>query len=180
MVRMRRALSPHPNTPSPYVTEVAAEVRRDGGRLELRYVLAGEMGEVQVPPQAPSERRDELWRHTCFEAFVRGPGEAYVELNFSPSTEWAAYLFGGYREGMTDAEAAPEVHAARTARTLEVTASVELPRDLADADWRVAVTAVVETLDGAVSYWSVQHPAGKPDFHHPDCFCLDLPAGREP
>lgn len=180
MIAMRRALSPHPNTPSPHVTEVAAEVRREGRRLELRYVLAGEMGEVRVPAQAPSTRRDELWRHTCFEAFVRGPGAAYVELNVSPSTEWAAYRFTAYREGMAQAEATPEVHAVKTARTLEVTASVDLPEDLADADWRVAVTAVVETVDGAVSYWSLAHPAGRPDFHHADCFCLDLPARREP
>ena len=177
---MRRALLPHPTTPSPYVTEVTAEVRRDGRRLELRYLLAGEMGEVRVPAQAPSARRDELWRRTCFEAFVRGQGEGYVELNFSPSTEWAAYRFTGYREGMAPTDAAVEVHATRTARTLEVVATADLPEDLANADWDVAVTAVVETVDGALAYWSLAHPAGRPDFHHADCFCLRLPAPQTP
>ena len=29
-------------------------------------------------------------------------GEGYYEFNFSPSGEWAAYRFSGYREGMAD------------------------------------------------------------------------------
>jgi hypothetical protein len=162
------------------VTDVAAELRRDGRRLELRYVLAGEMGEVAVPAQAPSTRTDELWRHTCFEAFVRGAGESYVELNFSPSTQWAAYRFSGYRDGMAPADAEPQVHAVKTARTLELTASVDLPEDLADGSWQVGITAVVETADGTLAYWSLQHAPGRPDFHHPDCFCVRLPAPQTP
>jgi hypothetical protein len=153
-----------------------AEAVRHGRRLEVRYRLAGEMGEVRTPAQAEPARRDGLWRHTCFEAFVRGPGEGYLELNFSPSTEWAAYRFAGYREGMAEAEVVPEIHAVRTARTLELTAAVDLPEELADVDWSLAVSAVVEATAGGVAYWSLAHPAGKPDFHHPDCFCLRLPA----
>ena len=37
------------------------------------------------------------------------------------------------------------------------------------------LTAVIETLDGAISYWALAHPAEKPDFHHPDSFILILP-----
>ena len=29
-----------------------------------------------------------------------------------------------------------------------------------------------------MSYWALAHPPGKPDFHHPDCFALELPAAR--
>jgi hypothetical protein len=36
------------------------------------------------------------------------------------------------------------------------------------------VSAVVETLDGALSYWALRHPPGKPDFHHADSFALEL------
>ena len=35
--------------------------------------------------------------------------------------------------------------------------------------------AVIEAVDGSVSYWALAHPAGKPDFHHPDGFALQLP-----
>ena len=33
----------------------------------------------------------------------------------------------------------------------------------------------IEEQDGRKSYWALAHPPGKPDFHHPDCFVLDLP-----
>ena len=51
--------------------------------------------------------------------------------------------------------------------------------DLADAPdlagaLRLGASAVIETADGALSYWALAHPAGRPDFHHADGFALDL------
>ena len=42
--------------------------------------------------------------------------------------------------------------------------------------WRVGFSAVIEERDGTMSYWALAHPPGKPDFHHRDCFALELPA----
>ncbi|HET9510952.1 MAG TPA: hypothetical protein VFO80_07330, partial [Sphingomonas sp.] len=44
----------------------------------------------------------------------------------------------------------------------------------------VALTAVIEETDGTKSYWSLAHPPGAPDFHHPDCFALKVPAVANP
>ena len=44
-----------------------------------------------------------------------------------------------------------------------------------DADGRLGLSVVIETLDGAISYWALAHPSEKPDFHHPDSFILTLP-----
>jgi len=42
---------------------------------------------------------------------------------------------------------------------------------------KVNLAAVIEEADGAKSYWAHAHPPeGPPDFHHPDCFVLELPA----
>ena len=41
---------------------------------------------------------------------------------------------------------------------------------------KLALSAVIEELDGTKSYWALAHPPGKPDFHHPDCFALTLGA----
>lgn len=46
----------------------------------------------------------------------------------------------------------------------------------ADAPWRLGLSAVIEETSGAKSYWALAHAPGKPDFHHPDAFALDLPA----
>jgi hypothetical protein len=39
---------------------------------------------------------------------------------------------------------------------------------------RIALTAVVEDAAGELSYWSLRHAAGKPDFHHAEGFVLEL------
>src|SRR6185437_9407616 len=102
---MRRLIR-HPDSPSEAVTEISAEaVRQRPGGLALTYRLAGDFPRLVIPQPTEPRRADGLWRHTCFEAFVRVPGaEAYVELNLSPSGEWAAYRFDAYRQGMAPLE----------------------------------------------------------------------------
>ena len=41
---------------------------------------------------------------------------------------------------------------------------------------RLALAAVLEDQQGALSYWALAHPPGKPDFHHPAGFTLELHA----
>ena len=42
---------------------------------------------------------------------------------------------------------------------------------------RLGLSAVIEETSGRKSYWALAHPPGKADFHHSDCFALELPAG---
>jgi len=44
------------------------------------------------------------------------------------------------------------------------------------ATWRAAISTVIEAVDGRKAYWAVQHPEGKPDFHAPEGFVIDLAA----
>src|SRR5689334_3335291 len=58
-----------------------------------------------IPAVGQPERTDELWKTTCFEAFLRPLGEtSYLEWNFAPSGQWASYEFSDYRDGMAEAE----------------------------------------------------------------------------
>jgi tRNA modification GTPase len=43
-----------------------------------------------------------------------------------------------------------------------------------EARLSLALSSVVESAQGELSYWALRHPAGKPDFHHPDSFALEL------
>jgi hypothetical protein len=176
---MRLALSLHPDFPGPADTRIEVEVARPGPlALELTYGLTGRIADLAIPPVATSARADELWRHTCFEAFIRPtPGEAYVELNFAPSTQWAAYRFTGYREGMARAEIAPprlEVRATEGRLTLAAALDLAAMRTLAGDPWRLALSAVIEDHAGAKSYWALAHPSGRPDFHHAAGFVTEL------
>lgn len=170
--RMRVSLHPHPDTPANAVRAIAVEVVREDGVLRLSYRATGRMSDLLVPAAAEFARADELWKETCFEAFVRGPGDAYCEFNFAPSTRWAAYAFEGYRADMRNYEVAPlylETDVSDDRFELNTAVSPG-----ADGVWRVGLSAVIEETDGTKSYWALAHARGKPDFHHADAFSLEL------
>jgi hypothetical protein len=178
------ALTCYPTTLPDAVRGIDVRVQRaPSGVLVLRYVLRAEMLHVRVPPSASPGRADGLWRHTCFEAFI-APATAsagyYYELNFSPSREWAIYSFEAYRQGMSPADvtAPPEPVVRHFDDRLELDATIGLAdvKELGEArTLKLAVTAVVEDDSGTLSYWALKHAPGKPDFHHPDGFVLELP-----
>lgn len=176
---MRRALLPHPTTPCPQVRALTVEVVRNWREiLSLRFEIDGDASAIVFPRQAPSRRTDELWKHTCFEAFI-ADGDGYHEFNFAPSTQWAAYSFDGYRAGMRNAEIGTHlIHFRSDERGPVLTAEIDLTplaSLIARDTWRMNITAVIETTDGARSYFALAHPPGRPDFHHAAGFVLDLP-----
>jgi hypothetical protein len=150
------------------------------GALLVRYRLAANLARLRVPAPAPLQRADGLWRHTCFEAFVRRAGEeAYHEFNFSPSGEWAAYTFRRYRERGSNlaGDFNPKITVHRDADRLELSAVIPrafLPPGPPEVPLRLGLSAVIEDRNGVLSYWALRHPPGKPDFHHPDAFALEL------
>lgn len=179
---MRQVLKVHPDSRCPAVTDIEVEVSRPSpDSLLLHYLVAGKTGDLHLPPVTTPGRADGLWQRTCFEAFVRAePDTAYYEFNFSPSTQWAAYRFSGYRSGMSIANviSAPrlEVKSNGEGYQLQATLALDRLRDLpSDKPWRLGLSAVIEETSGGKSYWALAHPAGKADFHHADCFTQELP-----
>ena len=176
------ALLAHPQTPAGPARQICARAwSADTGKLRLEYALEADLQRVRIPPPMPhTGRAERLWAHTCFEAFIGIEGSArYLELNFSPSGQWAAYQFESYRAGMTPVELAeaPQVRVHRAEGRLELRASVRIA---AAGRLRLALSAVVEEAAGGLSYWALRHPAGRPDFHHPDSFSLELDSPRNP
>ncbi len=174
------ALAPHPSTPESAWEASARADRTTDDDLRLRYVLRGPLDAIRLPPPGPLRRGDRLWEHTCAEAFVAAEGTpGYVELNVSPSREWAAYAFTAYREGgpLTARRLAPRVvvRRERDAIALDVVVALtDLSRSYRDAVLRVGLSMVVEATNGRRSYWALRHPSARPDFHHPDGFALRL------
>jgi hypothetical protein len=173
---MRHTLRLHPYSLCAAATRIDADiVRPHPGGLILSYVVNGRVSDLRMPPVVAAAPADELWRHTCFEAFVRpSTGSTYYEFNFSPSTQWAAYHFSGYRSGMRVATeiAAPRIEMWSTAESYTLQAALEL--DELSSPLHLGLSAVLEETNGRKSYWALAHPPGKPDFHHADCFALEL------
>ena len=127
-----------------------------------------------IPASDDPVRADELWKTTCFEAFLRLEGEdGYREWNFAPSGDWAAYDFSAYREGMAEADViAPYIRTEDNMTWWALGATIAVDSDQA---WQLGLSAVMEEADGTKSYWALAHPdPDKPDFHAADCFAARL------
>jgi len=175
-----RRLICHRDTPTAAVESIDACIERNAAGLAVTYTLEGKLSALLIPPEGAARSGERLWQHTCFELFVR-PTDAdrYHELNFSPSHEWAAYAFARYREGasLNGDHIDPVIAVRSVAGKLELDATIgleRLSRAYATAGLSIGLSAVVEAVDGSLSYWALAHPPGKPDFHYPDTFRLRL------
>lgn len=169
------SLVPHPDGGSTSVRGLIATLAGETEALVVRYTLTAPLDTLRLPlASAAPARRDELWRHTCFELFVMGADGVYHEFNFSPSGDWQAYRFEAYRRrGGTQPATAPRLDIRRNPTTLTLDARVPraaLPTHPVNA----ALTAVIEDAAGVLSYWALHHAPGKPDFHHPAGFTVAL------
>lgn len=105
---------------------------------------------------------------------------SYYEFNLAPSSQWAAYRFAAYRQGMKELHlpVAPRIKIAAKPESFTLEATIDLREQLdpkADASVRMALCAVIEERDGRLCHWALAHPPGKPDFHHADGFVGALP-----
>lgn len=168
----------HPSTSPSAVRSIGVLVRRPAdAELRIIFRLDGDMRRIRVPPPGAPCIAAQLWRHTCFEAFIAMEGApAYHEFNFAPSGEWAAYAFSSYRNGgpLANKEMRPHIEVRSSRSSLELESLVRLdslsaahPR----ARLRVGLSAVIEDID-CLSYWALRHPVAKPDFHDAEGFVL--------
>jgi hypothetical protein len=168
-----------PGTRSPAIRGIEAQVQLRESTATFRYLLRGDISRVRIPPLETAERADGLWRHTCFEAFVRTKdGAGYHELNVAPSRQWSVYRFDSYRQGMSSPGLAPpEISVRRFDDRLEVDAVLALQDLIARRETprlQIALSAVIEEENGTLSYWALKHAPGKPDFHFPGGFLFEL------
>ncbi len=177
------SLIPHPASPPRLIDGLAVRLSVTAQCLWLNFEVDHRAALLLGDRQG---RQDGLWCSTCFELFAKAPGAAaYVEFNFAPFAAWAAYSFSGRRTGMAPLclNTAPhlvdgrfEDRAAEIESFYEFAATLMLEGPLAGTP-RIGLSAVLEERDGTKSYWALAHPPeGPPDFHHPDCFVLELPA----
>jgi hypothetical protein len=173
---LHQALRLHPDSLCAAATKIEVDIARPRpGSLILAYIVSGRISDLLMPPVVAAARADELWRHTCFEAFVRPSADpSYYEFNFSPSTQWAAYRFDGYRSGMRVATEidAPRIEVRSNGGSYTLQAALAL--DGLPSSLHLGLAAVLEETNGRQSYWALAHPPGKADFHHADCFALEL------
>lgn len=176
-------LVPHPDNAGAAVTSIAAEINMLGARqVAVRFDISADFRVLRWPIETRPTRVEGLWRHTCFEVFLKPEdGEEYLEFNLSPSGEWAAWSLSGYRSDMKEARGVspprivprhPQPEKRQIFATLDFRKSPHLGSGSA---LTVGLSAVIEERNGRLSYWALAHPPGRPDFHHQACFAATLP-----
>lgn len=180
---MQTGLSPHPAYPAAAVDEIQVAVARlQDGAIRLTWLISGRLDELYLPEPAPPIRADNLWQTTCFEAFLApAEGTAYLEFNFSPSSQWAAYDFAVYRDAIrinAMLRGRPEIEISREEDVLEV--EILFSPLLRAGPYKLGLDAVIEEKSGTKSYWALSHGGDEPDFHDRACFQLDLPPAPAP
>lgn len=180
MGEVQLTLVPHPATPpGDPAFKVWANVEHAASlgavaTTNIWFGIGAPAARFVIPEPRDPVRADGLWQTTCFEAFLRAPGEqSYREWNFAPSGDWAAYDFSGYRESSTNADIAapPYVRMEDNFTWWALGATIGVDAGLI---WELGLSAVIEERDGTKSYWALAHPSDKPDFHAPGCFTARL------
>lgn len=150
------------------IRAVTASVTATPNGCEAEFRLDGHVPAIILPEVVMPERRDNLWKTTCFEIFWQPLGGTYYrEFNLSPSGCWAAYDFDAFREGMRDAPVDAIAIACshdESGLVLKASIAAELPDPA-----QVALNAIVEHPDGGLQFWALAFPPGKPEFHSEAC-----------
>lgn len=161
----------HPSTTCKSLTRIDVRLSvLPGIGMRLAYVLHGSIASLTLPASS-SGFADGLWRHTCFEMFLGVHGDAhYREFNFSPSGQWACYDFRAYREGMASQSALVPPQLEHNLAEDRFEFVVDMPVGLLSGACpgvydEIGITAIVEEMDGSMSYWALSHPRAQPDFH---------------
>lgn len=164
------------------VREITVELASHAARqLVLHYTIVGERSQLSVPTAESNLDPARLWEHTCCELFVAArDGDDYSEWNFSPSGQYTQFDFASYRKPRQTSEAANcELLWEDSPDALAVQVRLSVPESLGTT-LCIGIACVIEDTTGVRSYWALQHPCERPDFHHRDGFALafDLDSPR--
>lgn len=179
---MQVELWTHPSSfPGESVKGIHVQLWRPNAQtLRLRYDVTGRAAGLRIAERTQGFRADNLWKTTCFELFLSPVGRTdYVEFNFAPSSQWAAYAFDSYRTGMRQAPLGYDPSIEVTHNDERLIVEVELIHAFEPTAYRLGVSAVIEEQMAPISYWAASHPSDKPDFHHPAGFARELPSPQE-
>lgn len=183
-----------PFSPPPLDLNIETEIRffskNQKPYFTLSFKLSGELHEIDLldQPLAKPKKSHELWKNTCFEWFLKPhSGTTYWEFNASPMGEWNFYELEDYRKNLKESSLLPEpkinagfipqskTHMDHYSYTLECSLESYHPQLIAGQETlHMAITSVIKWKSGSISYYSLQHPKEKPDFHSKKGFVIPI------
>lgn len=147
------------------------------GALQLSYRIYGHPADILLPTEQSPGSADELWRHTCCEAFIATVNQKnYREFNLSPSNQSANYHFLDYRQrDMTFQPAAqPIIDFQRCDDGFQLDAVLDKALLPSGNSLQLGLAVIIESTAGRKTCWALTHCATQPDFHRRQSFTLTL------
>jgi hypothetical protein len=182
VMHQKRMLRPFTVADAPQI-DLGATIAYQPEQLRIGYCLQGDLEAIAISSISPTpQRRDELWKTTCFEFFlgvIHSP--EYWEFNLSATGDWNVYHFQDYRQGMQVESKIATLPFTVEQRENELL--VMLALDLSQlelsihsqSNLQLSVTAVIQhqsstrqsstSQSSTCSYWASHHPAQEADFH---------------
>ncbi len=141
--------------------------------LQCELFIRGNLTSLNIPKNKKPEMKEGLWDSTCFEIFLKSPGSPqYVEWNFSPSGDWWFTQFARYRiRSLYPASLSP--HSVTWEHSYDLLKCI-ISIPLLEREGKLGLACILATTDHEKSYWALEHPASKPDFHDDRSFHLSL------
>ncbi len=135
----------------------------------IQYSLTGALEHICWPaPDVAPQRRDELWQHTCLEAFFSDEQQAhapYSEINISSAGNWNYYEFSAYRSGQqTPGDVFVSLKRRNSSDKAQFQIEIKSPHRALPQKY-CGLSVIIEFVDGEKSYWALDHALTKPDFH---------------
>jgi hypothetical protein len=174
-IALTMSLMPFENCAATRPFSCTAGIRLQGSLLLLTYTLSGPLQDIIIPAAAASPGfTPDLWQGTCCECFLRQDEvKSYAEWNFSPCGNWWACAFDDYRGPASRQPAAMQprkLDIQRGKNILTLTAALACQ---AAPGLRIGPALILQHASGSRSHWAMEHPCGKPDFHHAEtCACI--------
>jgi len=145
--------------------KIISTLEQNKNLLHLTFKLSGDIKHYKFPKTKKEERKDELWRGSCFELFLATEeDEAYYEFNFSPTLAWNSYRLEYYRAEpkKIDEVELIEFEVKKTQETLFIEIILDV-QTLQFNSYNLA-TILLNKQDKR-EFWSLKAKGDTPDFH---------------
>jgi hypothetical protein len=165
---------------SPLISlKISGKIARRSNTLALRYSLLGPLDQLVIPaPAKIPNRKNQLWKETCFELFLAvRDSPPYWEFNLSPAGHWNVYSFAAYRQGMKEEEVFTSMNCTVQRQSESLLLDVEVNLDkivLEKQPLDAGLSAVITLRTGELTYWALTHGGRQADFHRRDSFLVKL------
>jgi hypothetical protein len=145
--------------------KIISTLEENKNLLHLTFKLSGDLENYKLPKTKKAERKDELWRESCFELFLATEEEeVYYEFNFSPTLAWNVYRLEHYR---AEPKAIDEVELVKfeVKRTQE-TLFIEIILDVQTLKFNsYNLATILLNKQDKREFWSLKAKGNTPDFH---------------